>query len=160
MYAAITPGKKRVYALDLATGAIRWTSRIGSTEALVADGDLLLLGNYGRLWRYVPRSGHLVWSWPAWVGTSGKPPTPVVADGTWYAFGGEYVVARDARTAAPRWQRDFGCFNCDVAATGGGCSSPASPMCPMRSRAGISTGSSRSTRGRGRRSGRHGQPAT
>jgi hypothetical protein len=83
VYVAVGGTGKRVYALDLATGNVRWSTTHGTGGAAVADRDLLLVGNYGRLWRFVPRSGHLIWRRPAWAGSGGVPARPVIADGNW-----------------------------------------------------------------------------
>jgi len=121
VYVAAGSGERRVYALDLATGKQHWATKLGAAGVLVADRDVLLLRSDGRLWRYVPRSGHLVWRRPAWAGSfeSGWPASPVVTDGIVSWLEGGSAVAYDAKTARPLWTRELGCFNCDLAAAGG-----------------------------------------
>ena len=58
VYVAVNAGDKRLYALDLATGKPRWATKLGTQGVLAADRDAVLLRSWGRLWRYVPRSGH------------------------------------------------------------------------------------------------------
>jgi outer membrane protein assembly factor BamB len=122
VYAVVGPrSEPRLHAIDLASGEVRWKAkwRVAGVPPVADSGMVLLGGGFTRLRRYVPRSGHIVWQRRVASGNTALSPQPVVSDGNWYQFGGELVVAYDARTGRLRWRRWFGCFNCDLAAAGG-----------------------------------------
>ena len=103
-------GDKRLRALDLATGKLRWkvTAERDVLVTPVADSGMLFDGGGGYLRRYEPRSGQIVWQRkiPEGRGT----PFEVVADGSVYMSGGRDVLAFDAQTGRVRWHRSFGGF--------------------------------------------------
>jgi outer membrane protein assembly factor BamB len=93
---ARTPEDALVYALDLATGAQRWTFRtqaaVSSSAALSRDGTLVYIGsNDGRVYCLVAATGALVWS-HATAGAVSTPPA-VGPDGTVYASSGAGTLA-------------------------------------------------------------------
>lgn len=58
--------------VSLADGAVRWTRRTGTSQALAADGSVVFFSVDGRLTAYDARTGR-----PAWT-TSGLPAQPVM----------------------------------------------------------------------------------
>jgi eukaryotic-like serine/threonine-protein kinase len=113
---------RRVHAVDLATGRVRWTAKAGGARGtVVADRDLLIqLGAWGGvLRRYTPRSGHIVWQRTLGGGDDRFPPRLVLADGMLYVPGDWGVSAVDARTGKRIWARYFENGAPEVAAAGG-----------------------------------------
>jgi outer membrane protein assembly factor BamB len=100
-----------VYALDVATGAIRWkTHSMGAVDASPAVGGNLVLasaedlaGGQSRLYALDATSGRIVWTYsPAAPATGGSAVT--VADGRVYAgFADHTVRSLDLRTGRVVW---------------------------------------------------------
>jgi outer membrane protein assembly factor BamB len=105
-------GSHDVYALDLATGTLRWnlhTSDDGPTAAVVLDGLVLLNTESCTLLAADAESGRL--SWEHWLGDP-LLAQPAAANGRVvmaYPRGGEhYLAAFDVRTGSPLWETLIG----------------------------------------------------
>jgi outer membrane protein assembly factor BamB len=119
--AYVVGADSRLHALELATGAPRWSAKAGDgLSAPVAERDLLLrLATFGGLLRrYTPRSGHVIWQ--RHVEADSRLATRLVlADGMLYVPGDLGVRAFDARTGKERWRFDKENGAPEVAAVGG-----------------------------------------
>jgi outer membrane protein assembly factor BamB len=91
-------------ALDAATGAERWTRRIGGTGCstpTVHDGTVLVGSEEGGLWALDALTGEPRWTYPA---PGGVVSSPAVAGGTVHVGGFDgQVHAVDVATGARRW---------------------------------------------------------
>jgi outer membrane protein assembly factor BamB len=91
-------------ALDAATGAERWTRRIGGTgcsSPTVHEGTVLVGSEEGGLWALDALTGEPRWTYPA---PGGVVSSPAVAGGTVHVGGFDgQVHAVDAATGARRW---------------------------------------------------------
>jgi eukaryotic-like serine/threonine-protein kinase len=103
---------RRVYALDAATGATRWTTTTGGRvldPPAVADGVVYVRARDGNAYALDAATGAIIWT--ASIGGSpmfGLPPgtsSPAVADGMVYVAGlyNGRLYALDAATGATMW---------------------------------------------------------
>jgi outer membrane protein assembly factor BamB len=95
---------RKVYALDAATGRLRWSYTTGGgvyAGPAVADGIVYIGSDDGNLYALSAATGHLRWSYDTRYAVES---TPAVADGTVY-FGSwdQKVFALSAATGRLRW---------------------------------------------------------
>jgi eukaryotic-like serine/threonine-protein kinase len=95
-----------LYALDAATGSIRWTKRLGGpvlSSPVVAQGRVLVGANNGALYALDAASGRMLWkAWEPGAQSAGAP-HPSVANGVVYVSGGASINAYRATTGKLLW---------------------------------------------------------
>ncbi|MEU8109407.1 PQQ-binding-like beta-propeller repeat protein [Nonomuraea muscovyensis] len=104
VYAGSADGN--VYALDAASGAVRWSHQTGGdvSSTSVSGGAVYAHNSTGRIVSLDAASGRLRWSRRV-AGSNGV----VLAEGTVYACGdNSEIVALDAATGRPRWRARLG----------------------------------------------------
>jgi outer membrane protein assembly factor BamB len=107
-----------VYALNAATGAVRWKHGINDTAEsmpVLAGGTLFVGSNSRFVYALNAATGALEWKRQvAFDGVLARALTPAVSDGTIYVAGddnsvtNDIVYALDAATGAVRWTADVG----------------------------------------------------
>src|SRR5262249_37739114 len=93
---------KEVYALDAATGAVRWTFAAQDyiSSSATVSGDRIYISDFGHLYAIDQQTGALVWNFPTERSIYFA---PVVAARTVLLTNGDTVVALDATSGKPRW---------------------------------------------------------
>jgi outer membrane protein assembly factor BamB len=93
---------EEVYALDAATGALRWifAAQDYITSSATISGDRIYIADFGHLYAIDQQTGALVWNYPTQRSIYFS---PVVAAQTVLLTNGDAVVALDTTSGKPRW---------------------------------------------------------
>lgn len=110
-------GDGHVYAVDAATGALRWKLRTGDVvhaSPAVADGAVFIGSWDGKLYAIDSRSGRQLWVFqggldPLMFNQQGFQSSPAVVDGVVYSGSRDaHMYAIDARSGRERWRFSTG----------------------------------------------------
>ena len=100
-----------VYALDAATGHVRWTQITGTNfdfTPAVAGGTVYVGSEDDTVYALDAATGHVRWAYTTASILEARGPGPVVAGGTVYVGSNDAVYALDAATGQVRWSHTTG----------------------------------------------------